>query len=92
MIIINIDNASNAKWILNNKNNDKVVIIITIIITTIIIVIIVIIIIIINTNACFKSTYISRRRPKFFRKKLLEIRMFSYHKKRLGEISSRKMI
>ena len=90
MIIINIDNASNAKWILNNKNNDKVVIIITIIITTIIIVII--IIIIINTNACFKSTYISRRRPKFFRKKLLEIRMFSYHKKRLGEISSRKMI
>ena len=89
MIIINIDNASNAKWILNNKNNDKVVIIITIIITTIIIVII---IIIINTNACFKSTYISRRRPKFFRKKLLEIRMFSYHKKRLGEISSRKMI
>ena len=91
MIIINIDNASNAKWILNNKNNDKVVIIITIIITTIIIVII-IIIIIINTNACFKSTYISRRRPKFFRKKLLEIRMFSYHKKRLGEISSRKMI
>ena len=88
MIIINIDNASNAKWILNNKNKDKVVIIITIIITTIIIVII----IIINTNACFKSTYISRRRPKFFRKKLLEIRMFSYHKKRLGEISSRKMI
>ena len=64
MIIINIDNASNAKWILNNKNNDKVVIIITIIITTIIIVII--IIIIINTNAYVSRTPLSLEEDQNF--------------------------